>query len=1027
MDSLALTDHGALYGAIEFYQKAKAAGINPIIGCEMYIAYEGMRDRRPGIDNKRYHLTVLAQNAEGYHNLVKLVTAAHLDGFYYKPRIDKELLKKHSSGLIALSGCFTGEISRAIQQKKLDRAEALIYEYQNIFGKENFYLEIMPHFNFADQRTTNEALRELGKKTDAKLVATNDIHYCHPDEAEAQDILVSIQTGTNFEDENRLTMKQANLSLRSADEMARLLPDYLDAIENTQEIASRVNIDLPFGNWTFPNLELASHTTYDEELDRLADIGLEKRITEKTPELSTRLKYELGVIKQKGFSPYFLVVADLLDYAHKHGILTTIRGSVAGSLVTYLIGITNINPLEYNLPFERFLNPERPSPPDIDMDFADNRRDEVIQYAKDKYGADKVAQIGTFGTMMARAAVRDVTRALGYSYGTGDRIAKLIPLGSQGFPMTIEQAMQMTPELRELYKNDSDTKRIIDQSKKLEGCVRHISVHAAGVVIAPTPLAEYVPLQFDPKGDKIITQYDMHAVEAIGLLKFDFLGIRNLSILGDAVQLVKKFRGVDIDLEHIPLNDKKTFTLLAHGETMGLFQLNGSGMTRYLKELKPTTIHDINVMIALYRPGPMNNIDEYIARKNGKHPTSYIHPKMKNFLDRTFGVLVYQDDLLMTAIEVAGYSWGEVDKFRKAVGKKIPAEMAKQHKIFVEGCQKHGGMTKEGGEKIWALFEPFQGYGFNKAHAASYGLVAYQTAYMKANYPGEYMTAVLTADSGDMEKITEIIDECVRMKIPVLPPDVNESFAKFTILKGEDNKDKIRFGLESVKNVGVNIVEAIIEARKKGEKFSSITDFVERVQHKDLNKKSLESLIKCGAMDSLGERGELLGNIETILEYSRDTQKQFSGNQHSLFSLTPDVLVSQIRLKPQEPAAKKDKLIWEKELLGLYVSEHPLNSYKEKIPKNAVPLKDLAELQDGRRVLVCGLVSMVKKNLTRTGAPMLFVTLEDLSGKNEIIVFPSVLEKTYAVWQPEKIVSVKGKLSGKDGTMKILCDDATEL
>ncbi|MBU6415449.1 DNA polymerase III subunit alpha, partial [Patescibacteria group bacterium] len=681
-----------------------------------------------------------AQNIEGYHNLIKLVTASHLDGFYYKPRIDKELLKKHSSGLIALSGCFAGEISRAIQQKKLDRAETLIREYQNIFGAENFYLEIMPHFNFPDQRATNETLRELGKKTGAKLVATNDIHYCLPEESEAQDILVSVQTGSNMEDENRLSMKQANLSLRSADEMAVLLPDYPDAIEHTQEIASRVSIEIPFGNWTFPKLELASNATYDDELSRLAYEGLEKRSVEKTPELMQRLAYELGIIKQKSFSPYFLVVADLLAYAHQKGILTTIRGSVAGSLVTYLTGITNINPLEYNLPFERFLNPERPSPPDIDMDFADNRRDEVIQYAKDKYGSDKVAQIGTFGTMMARAAVRDVTRALGYPYGTGDQIAKLIPLGSQGFPMTIDQAMNITAELRELYQNDPDAKRIINQSKKLEGCVRHISVHAAGVVIAPLPLTEYVPLQFDPKGDKLITQYDMHAVEAIGLLKFDFLGIRNLSILGDAVGLVKKFRGVDVDLEHLPLDDKKTFTLLAKGETMGLFQLNGSGMTRYLKELKPTTIHDINVMIALYRPGPMNNIDEYIARKNGKKPTSYIHPKMKNFLDRTFGVLVYQDDLLMTAIEVAGYSWGEVDKFRKAVGKKIPAEMAKQHTLFVAGCQKHGGMSKEGAEKIWTLFEPFQGYGFNKAHAASYGLVAYQTAYMKTNFPGEYMT-----------------------------------------------------------------------------------------------------------------------------------------------------------------------------------------------------------------------------------------------------------------------------------------------
>ena len=1035
MPALAITDHGSMYGAIDFYQKAKKAGIKPIIGSELYVAFEDMRQKRPGIDDKRYHLTVLSKNLEGYHNLIKLITLSHLEGFYYKPRIDKPSLRLHSKGLIALSGCFNGEIPKAIINKRMDTAERLIAEYQDIFGKENFYLEVQPHIDLPGQKTVNEGLYELSKKTGAKIVATNDIHYVKAQDREAQDILVSVQTGNTVLDENRLTMKDANLSMRSGEEMASLFPDHPEAIENTMEIADRVNIEIPFGNWTFPKIEIPKGSTYDGELREITYRGIERHGIQCTEELKARIEYELKIIRDKGFSPYFLTVADLLHYAHSKNIFTTVRGSVAGSIVTYLTGITNINPLDYHLPFERFLNPERPSAPDIDMDFADNRRDEVIQYAKEKYGHDHVAQIGTFGTMMARAAVRDVARALGYPYAVGDKIAKLIPFGSQGFPMTIHQALSMTPELRDMIERDQDAKTIVTQAQKLEGCARHISVHAAGVVITPKPLSDYIPLQLDPKGGKIITQYEMHAIEDLGLLKFDFLGIRNLAILENAVELVKKFRMIDIDIEAIPMDDKKTFTLLERGETIGLFQLNGSGMTRYLKELKPNSIHDINVMVALYRPGPINNIDEYIARKNGAKPVTYVHPKMKNFLARTYGVLVYQDDLLMTAIEVAGYGWGEVDKFRKAVGKKIPEEMAKQHVIFVDGCVNHGGMQRGDAERLWALFEPFQGYGFNKAHAASYGRLAYQTAYMKANFPGEYMTAVLTADSGDIEKVAEIIAECTRMNIPVLAPDVNESFAKFTLIRGSGSdtppQDKIRFGLESIKNVGVNIVEAIIDARKKGpdKKFSSITDFIEGVRHKDLNKKSLEALIRCGAMDGLGERGELLGNIEIVLEYARDHQRHLSQGQASLFSLTPDVRISSIKLKPMPPANKKERLQWEKELLGLYVTEHPLEEYREKLHNNVIPIRDLKDRSKNTLLRIGGLISGVKKIITKTGSPMLFVTLEDLTGKIEALVFPRVLEKNPEVWQEEKIVIVKGRLSdgGRDDSVKILCEDAEEI
>lgn len=1028
MSSLALTDHGNLYGAIEFYKKAKNAGINPIIGCEMYVAAGSMRNKQPGVDDKRYHLTVLAQNEEGYHHLIKLVTKANLEGFYYKPRVDKQLLATYGKGLMALSGCFNGEIPRAIQNKKMDAAERAIGEYREIFGKENFYLEINPHVGYEDQKITNEGLNFLSQKTGAKLVATNDIHYVKPEDNDAQDILVSVQTGAKLDDENRLTMKAANLSMRSTEEMLSLFPDHPEAIEATEEIASKTNIHITLGSWTFPDFKIPSGTTHASELRRATVEGLSHRKLQKTPEVEKRLEYELDIINNKGFAPYFLCVADLLTYAHDHGILTNVRGSVAGSLITYLIGITNINPFEYKLPFERFLNPERPSAPDIDMDFADNRRDEVIQYAKEKYGEANVAQIGTFGTMMARAAVRDVTRALGHPYALGDRIAKLVPLGSQGFPMTIDQAMELAPELKTMYQTEQDVKKIIDNAKKLEGCVRHISVHAAGVVIAPKNLSEYVPLQLDPKGGKIITQFDMHGVDDIGLLKFDFLGIRNLSILEDAVRLAKHFKNIDVDLETIPLDNKKTFALLARGETMGLFQLGGSGMTRYLKELRPSTIHDINAMVALYRPGPLEMIPVYIQRKHNTHLISYLDPRMKEILDQSYGVITYQDDVMLIAIKLAGYSWLEADKLRKAMGKKIPAEMRAQKEKLIKGFMANG-LHERNAEELWKLIEPFAAYGFNKAHAASYGRVAYQTAYMKANFPGEYMTAVLTADSGDIEKVAEIIAECVRMGTPVLPPNVNESFAKFTLIpKNTGDSDKIRFGLESVKNVGENIVAAIIEERERGGKFISLDDFARRINHKDLNKKSLESLTKCGALDDLEERARILANIESLLEYNRETQKSKASGQNDLFSMAPEVHVSSLRLKPAQTESKRERLQWEKELLGLYVTEHPVQEYNEKLKeRNVVPIKDLPTMYREQMISIGGLVSEIKRINTKKGDPMLFVKMEDMTGSTEVLVFPKILAQNQAIWQTDKILIIKGRLSDKDGVAKVLCEEVVEI
>jgi DNA polymerase-3 subunit alpha len=1026
MEALALTDHGGMYGALEFYKKAKKAGIKPIVGCELYLAYESRHQKRANIDDKRFHLTVLAENKEGYGNLIKLVTKAHLEGFYYKPRVDKEILREHSKGLIVLSGCPQGEIYKAIQNRKVDYAEELIKEYQDIFGKENFFLEIMPTryqnsvSNNGDSESILQTIAYLSQKTGAQLVATSDIHYVNPEDSEAQDILVSVQTGSHIGDSDRLSMKEYNLSMLSGEEMSRIFQNHQEAIESTSQIASRVNLELDFGSWTFPDLKLPDGTTYDSELRRLALVGFAKRGLEETKEYCDRMEYELDVIGKKGFAPYFLVVADLLDFSHKNGILTNIRGSVAGSLVTYLTGITKINPIQYKIPFERFLNPERPSAPDIDMDFADNRRDEVIEYTRKKYGEDKVAQIGTFGTMMARAAVRDVARAMGHPYSVGDRIAKLIPMGSQGFPMTINRAIEITPELSQIYETDPTTAEVINHAKKMEGCARHISVHAAGVVIAPKPLTDYVPLQFDPKGGKIITQYDMHSVEDAGLLKFDFLGIRNLSILEDTVKLVKQHRGINLDIENIPIDDKKSFGILAKGETIGLFQLNGTGMTKYLKDLKPTSIHDINAMVALYRPGPLESIPKYVERKHNPKLVEFFDPRMKDILDQSYGIITYQDDVLMIAIKLAGFSWLEADKLRKAMGKKIPAEMEAQRTKLIEGFVKNG-MTESKATELWKLIEPFAAYGFNKAHAASYGRVAYQTAYAKANFPVEFMTAVLTAESGDVEKIAEIIAECKRMNIPVLSPDVNESFGKFTAIKAEQERDdKIRFGLETIKNVGVNVVAAIIEAREKTGKFRSIADFIEKIHHKDLNKKSLESLIKAGALDSLGERNLFLTNLDYLLNFSKEIKQAKFVNQSSIFDTLGEAPV--LKLKDSESASDQQKLAWEKELLGLYVSSHPLAPYKEELEKKAKPIKNL--LASSLTITVGGILTSYRKIITKNGKQMVFAQLQDNTDSIEVVVFPDTFEKNPSIWQSDNVMLVKGQVQIRDNALKLICKEA---
>jgi DNA polymerase III subunit alpha len=1015
MCALALTDHGNMYGAIEFYKECQKAEIKPIIGVEAYIAERNRLNKEPGIDNKRYHLTLLAKNKQGYKNLMKLVSLSNLEGFYYKPRMDKEVLRKYHEGIICLSGCIGSELSRAVMADNLDKARALIKEHQDIFGKENYFLEVHAHPKIEGDKKIRDGILALGKELKIPVVAGHDSHYLCQEDHNAHNTLLAVNTsGSDSKEGTKLEFSDDDFSLIDEEKALELFRDCPEVVKNTKMVADLCeNYDLELGKAYFPDFPIEEGKTPDEMLREQTYEGFNFRGLKKTKEYTDRLEYELGIIKQKGYPTYFLVVGDLLRFARENGIYTNVRGSVAGSLTTYLLGITNVDPISYKLPFERFLNPERPSLPDIDMDYADNRRDEVIAYAKEKYGEDKVAQIGTFGTMMAKGSVRDVARALGYPYATGDKISSMIPLGSQGSPMTIKKAMELVPELKEAYNKEPDTKKIIDLAMKLEGCVRHISVHAAGVVIAPKPLEEFTPIQYDPKGGHIITQYDMYSIEDAGLPKFDFLGIRNLAILALAVKLVKKVQDKDIDIIKIPLDDKKTFSLLSKGETIGLFQLNGTGMTHYLKELKVSTIHDINVMVALYRPGPMENINEYIARKHGKKPITYMHPKMKNFLDTTFGVLVYQDDLLMTAIEVAGYSWGEVDKFRKAVGKKIPAEMAKQHIKFVEGCQTFGGLTEKQAEDIWKLFEPFQGYGFNKAHAASYGLVAYQTAYMKANFPVEYMTAILTSESGDVEKIAEIVRECTRMKIEVLPPNINESFGDFTIIDGQDGNKDIRFGLYTIKNLGKDIADAIIAERKVRGKFKSLADFFERINHKNLNKKSVEALAKAGAMDELAERNMILGNLEILLSFNKETRD--SVNQDSLFGEIGGVSAT-LSLSPQEPISKRDKLAWEKELLGLYISGHPLDEYKDKIEKHGTLIKDIkSKCKPNQIVTVAAVIDEIKTFTTKNNSVMSFIKLSDCSGNIEAVAFSRIYENYRDVLVANNVIAMKGKITERNG------------
>ncbi|MCB9810039.1 DNA polymerase III subunit alpha [Candidatus Nomurabacteria bacterium] len=1022
-DALAITDAGALYGAIDFYKACTNEGIKPIIGLDAFLAPRTRHDKEVNIDKPRSRLVLLAKTFKGYQNLIKLVTRSNTEGFYYRPRIDEELLKELKDDLVCIIPSFAGEVAQALKDVNKEKAAERLDWYKNVFGND-CYLEISHHPEIFDHQENQDKIKELAKETNTPLVAAQDVYYLKPEDRLARETMIKIQSG-GVVDTTADHDSGENFSFASQSQMKEWFADTPEALSNTVKIANECNVEITLGQeaWQFPNYIIESGREPDEELRITSYEGVKWReLDPDDKEVKERLDYELDVIKTKGYAKYFLVVGDLLRESRERGILTTIRGSVAGSLTTYVLGITNVNPLEYKLPFERFLNPERPSAPDIDMDFADNRRDEIIEYAKEKYGEDKVAQIGTFGTMMARAAVRDVARALGHAYSTGDRIAKLIPLGAQGFPMTIERAIEIEPELAELYKKDSESREVIDLAKQIEGRVRHLGVHAAGVVIAPEPLDHYVPIQIDSKTGKHITQYEMHSVgeDGVGLLKFDFLGIKNLAILADAVKRVKKIRNEIVEIEDIPLDDPKTFDILSKGETMGLFQLNGTGMTSFLKQLKPTTIHDINAMVALYRPGPMEMIPTYIERKHNPSLVTFLDPRMEDILDRSYGVITYQDDVMMISIKLAGYSWLEADKLRKAMGKKIPEVMAAEKDKLFQGLIDNG-MTESKAEELWRLIEPFAAYGFNKAHAASYGRVAYQTAYMKANFPVEYMSAVLTADSGDTEKISEIIHECERMNIDVLPPDINESFADFSVVPG---KQTIRFGLTTIKNFGAGIAEIIIDERKKNGAFASMQDFLTRIHDRGLNKKSLEALITTGAFDRFEERGLLFSNLENLLAYNREHVAGKEASQDSLFGGMEEV--DGLTLEPADEATMTQKLLWEKELLGVYVSGHPLDAHKDEMAKRP-SIEQTKNGFKGTTVVTTGLVETVRELLTKKGDKMAFVKIADQKDSIEMVAFPEAYSANRELLEPGTCIAVKGKLNFRNDEPSILIDKVKKL
>lgn len=1044
----AITDHGSLSGAIEFYKACKAKGIKPIIGLETYIAPRTHLDKNSAEDRNPFHLILLAQNMAGYKNLMKLSTIANLEGFYYKPRIDHELLEKYKEGLIVLSGCAGSELGSNIQNNQYEKALEIAKWYQKTFGPDNYYLELQPHTEDF-QKTVNAGIKKLAKELNIGLVATGDAHYSNTDQHYAHDILLCVQTGSNIDDTNRMKLEM-DLSVQPGSHFKEFFNDTPEAISNTVKIAERCDLEIELGRILIPRFpDVPEGKTEKSYLREMVFAGAANRYT-KTPKdkldglneadvkpmLSTevleRIEFELKVIADMGYEGYMLIVADLINWSKDQGIVCGPgRGSAAGSIIAYVTNITELDPLKYDLLFERFLNPDRISMPDIDMDYADDRREEVINYATEKYGQERVAQIITFGVMAARNAVRDTGRVLGVPYGEVDAIAKLVPAPIQGRHVPLKKSIVDNPEFKNEYDRNPQAKKIIDIAMQLEGTIRNAGTHAAGVVIAPENLVEYVPLTRASKGG-VATQYSMNPVEELGLLKFDFLGLSNLTIIKNTLRIVKRVYKKEIDVNEIPIDDKKTYELLSRGDTTGVFQLESAGMKRYIRDLKPDSFEDIIAMVALYRPGPMQWIEDFINRKHNPSLVTYGHPEMEAALKNTYGIIVYQEQVMQIAKDLCGFTGGQADTLRKGIGKKIPEVIAKMKQEFIEGAIKTHSVDQKFIEDLWKSIEDFAQYCFNKSHAACYGLISVQTAYLKAHYPSAFMAAVMTSDHENLDRIAIEVAECRKMGIELLPPDINESYAEFAVVPETEN---IRFGLGAVKNVGMGPIETILAARKKGGKFKNLEDFCTRVEASVVNKKVMESLIKCGAFDSMGDRDTLLESVEIITGYASRVQKNALSGQIDIFgSMGSPEEAPPLRLAP--PAGKIDPrshLMWEKELLGLFISSHPLDDFKNFLLSKAQSITKFSKMDDGQEITVGGIVTGMRQIYTRNNDAMAFVQLETLDADIEIVVFPRVWEKTKDHLVLDSVVLLKGKINAKDregrltDELKILADDIKPL
>ena len=1019
--AIALTDHGNLFGAIDFYNAAQKAGVKPILGCELYVAPGGRKERgsQDGGYEGANHLTVLVRNRTGYKNLVKLVSRAFLEGFYYKPRVDRELLAQHADGLLVLSGCLNSEVSRMLSAGDAVRARETAGWYQEVFGKDHYFMEVQAHGLEEQERVMAETLR-IAKSIGAPVVGTNDSHYLEGGHARAHEALLCIQTGTNLQDTGRFRFSTQEFYIKSAEEMARVFTDLPEACRNTLAVAERCNLTLDFNQFHLPRYVVPSEHTLDSYLHELAHEGLRRRYGASPGDaVEARLGSELAVIEKMGFAGYFLVVWDFIRYAREQGIAVGPgRGSSAGSLTAYCLGITNIDPIRYGLLFERFLNPERISMPDMDIDFSDDRRDEVIRYVAERYGRDRVAHIITFGTLGAKAAIRDVGRVLGMPYADVDRIAKLVP----NFPLniTLDDAHQKSLPLAEMVRSQANVRELWEIARTLEGCTRHASVHASAVVISDEPLEEYIPLYKDPKRPELITGYAMGPIEKLGLLKMDFLGLRTLTVLANTVALIKESRGLDLDLDRLPLDDKKTYEMLSEAKTFGVFQLESSGMRDALRGLRPEQLEDLIAMVSLYRPGPMELIPDFIQRKHGRSKITYEHPAMEKFTRETYGIMVYQEQIMQIASEMAGFTMGEADILRRAMGKKDRELMAKQREKFITGCRERNTAPAKA-ERVWELMEKFAGYGFNKSHAAAYGLVAYQTAYFKANYPVEFMAALLTSEMGDTDKIVKYIEECRAMGIQVVPPDVNVSAVQFSVAG-----DTVRFGLAAIKNVGEAAMQSILKARSGEGSFKTLEDFCARVDLRLVNRRVVESLIKAGAFDSLGlTRAHLLATTDTALESGQRQQRDRAEGQGSFFEILPAAPVRASAPAEITPEWETDqRLAFEKEVLGFYISGHPLARYRGVVePLGITTSADLAAKGHGARVILFGLANGLKETSTKGGNRMAFFTLEDMEGTVEVTVFPEPFKTAAACLRSDEAVLVRGRVDDGDKGRVVLAED----